>query len=240
MLFSAQHEDGDADRPTPRRSTASMRRGPRARGRRARRAVTTNVPTTPPSQLRTRAIHSSQEGTVSATQRATLSSNETTCPPSTKACARRTKTSRPTRIRRTRLDHQTRAPVDGHRRDRPAGCRACTAAGGATGSGAYAPWQRLNFLPEPHQQGSLRPMSRPSSFTTWCWAEPGRSAPRPARDRRRRRSRRRRRRSRARRRAPAAPRRAASACSASSCCTSTWNSVSDDLFADRCGSAPRT
>ena len=23
-----------------------------------------------------------------------------------------------------------------------------------------APWQRLNFLPEPHQQGSFRPMSR--------------------------------------------------------------------------------
>src|SRR5205823_13088767 len=24
-------------------------------------------------------------------------------------------------------------------------------------SGRYAPWQRLNFLPEPHQHGSLRP-----------------------------------------------------------------------------------
>src|SRR5689334_9685564 len=33
--------------------------------------------------------------------------------------------------------------------------------------GVYAPWHFLNFLPEPHQQGSLRPMSRTfSSLTT--------------------------------------------------------------------------
>ena len=31
-----------------------------------------------------------------------------------------------------------------------------------------APWQRLNFLPEPHQQGSLRPTSRSSFFTICC------------------------------------------------------------------------
>ncbi len=34
---------------------------------------------------------------------------------------------------------------------------------------AQAPWQRLNFLPEPHQQGSLRPMSL-CSLTAGAWA----------------------------------------------------------------------
>ncbi len=29
-----------------------------------------------------------------------------------------------------------------------------------------APWQRLNFLPEPHQHGSLRPMFSCSPLTT--------------------------------------------------------------------------
>src|ERR687895_1280417 len=32
--------------------------------------------------------------------------------------------------------------------------------------GDYEPWQRLNFLPDPHQQGSLRPRSLCSSLTT--------------------------------------------------------------------------
>ena len=29
----------------------------------------------------------------------------------------------------------------------------------AGSDGVYAPWQRLNFLPLPHQQGSFRPTS---------------------------------------------------------------------------------
>ncbi len=35
---------------------------------------------------------------------------------------------------------------------------------------AYCPWQRLYFLPEPHQQGSLRPMLSCSDLTTGCGA----------------------------------------------------------------------
>src|ERR1700716_2982989 len=34
--------------------------------------------------------------------------------------------------------------------------------------GAYAPWHFLNFLPLPHQQGSLRPTWCSSSTMRWC------------------------------------------------------------------------
>ena len=43
--------------------------------------VTTLAPITPPSHVTTRAIHSTELGRLSATQRETLSSNETTRPP---------------------------------------------------------------------------------------------------------------------------------------------------------------
>src|SRR3954453_14076397 len=37
---------------------------------------------------------------------------------------------------------------------------------GLSSGGCYAPWHFLYFLPEPHQQGSLRPILSRSALTT--------------------------------------------------------------------------
>src|SRR5579862_4986908 len=75
------------------------------------------------------------------------------------ACQRR----RPFRTPGTHLSGRfSPAPVDKLSRFRDDGCRRT----GPIGSGSsQAPWQRLYFLPEPHQQGSLRPMFWSADFT---------------------------------------------------------------------------
>src|SRR2546422_6605414 len=43
-----------------------------------------------------------------------------------------------------------------------------------------APWQRLNFLPLPHQHGSLRPILSRSETTRWVATEPPPASSAPA------------------------------------------------------------
>ena len=65
---------------------------------------------------------------------------------------------------------------------REAGCHRPGAARDARQRGsAHAPWQRLNFLPLPHQQGSLRPTFALLVLTTWRWTRGSRRRPSPAR-----------------------------------------------------------
>ena len=199
-------------------------------------------PDDPPSQLRTRATHSSQEGTVSATQRATLSSNETTCPPSTK----------PARAERRRAGRRTAAPprrmsrtcsqrrVSGVASSRPKVQRSAGAATDARHRTARAsrPVAALELLARAAPARVVATDVGVSSLTT-CFGAGGRAALAPARGRQRRRSRRRQRTSRARSESACGASPGCSACSASSSCTSTWNSVTT-TSSRISGSAPRT